>query len=489
MNQLVNKYGLRGIECFWIGIYLHREYELENKALAKSVLYTLARAGNMQATYHIIRNTLLAARQSPELLNSPEIAHVRQQLTKFSESYVYSDNDPFAFTFVVLEGKVAARLGQTQRAIKLWTEVMPAAIKLAQSDIKPESLDSNTIASSTPWIELGNACLAINNFKKARYAIEIGCMLDDPYSHYLAALLEKRTTAVGDHVTTSGWLYHMLKAAGAGHPQAAHALGNWYGTSVWKYVEDEPPDDIKPTPFDSYPPDPTPTNTAALQKTELQKQWGNVFFSAGFPSTAEGRVTMAMQWLEVSMDMMYAPSYLVAAQLCLQKMLWSDAAVPKECFELSDSRYEYASKTDYDNDMRIDRAKVVPKQDIPNPKYDPERAKEYLEQVFYAAQAFGMFRKKTKDWDVAISRKESLRENFDQDAILQEYSTLPDWPQRIRKWFRYAEHREMYTDEVKGILWDHELGVDLVAAAKGICDEHEFTIYDDQGGLVYRSVS
>ena len=37
MNQLVEKYGLRGIECFWIGIYLHREYELENKALAKSM--------------------------------------------------------------------------------------------------------------------------------------------------------------------------------------------------------------------------------------------------------------------------------------------------------------------------------------------------------------------------------------------------------------------------------------------------------------------
>ncbi|KAK3094283.1 hypothetical protein LTR53_019463, partial [Teratosphaeriaceae sp. CCFEE 6253] len=87
----------------------------------------------------------------------------------------------------------------------------------------------------------------------AKEAMEVGCRMDDPTSHYHAAELFKEHNEDGSARYTSVWLYHMTKAAATGHPKAAHALAVFYSETVWKYIEDEPPDYLKPTPFDSYP--------------------------------------------------------------------------------------------------------------------------------------------------------------------------------------------------------------------------------------------
>ncbi|MGG6498956.1 UNVERIFIED_CONTAM: hypothetical protein NY603_39110, partial [Bacteroidetes bacterium 56_B9] len=59
---------------------------------------------------------------------------------------------------------------------------------------------------------------------------------------------------------------YVTKAAASNHPIAAYELGKFYAESGWKYLEDEPPNHVKPTPFDSFP---SPTENSMLQNVLL----------------------------------------------------------------------------------------------------------------------------------------------------------------------------------------------------------------------------
>jgi hypothetical protein len=92
-----------------------------------------------------------------------------------------------------------------------------------------------------------------NEWDLCEKAIQIGVEQDDPTAFYYAATYYKKRNEDGSHKATSEWLYYMTKAAASLVPKAMYELGVYYAESGWKYIEDEPPEHLKPTPFDTYP--------------------------------------------------------------------------------------------------------------------------------------------------------------------------------------------------------------------------------------------
>lgn len=502
-GQLRQDFRIAPMDCFVCSNMLLMDYKTEHKLLGKKLMYTLSHWGDGQATITIMYETLLQAKNRPSVLKSSELVDVRKQLSEIAKTGKGFAPKEF-FVPMVLEGKVEYASGNVDYAIELWTKCIDGAVALSEAHRakkEVEMLNPTADALYTPWVELTNACLLQGDLEKAKWAIEVGCGQDDPTSHYSAALLEKKNNENGEHVATSRWLYHMTKAGGAGHVRAAHALGNWYGSSGWKYIEDEPPDYIKPTPFDSYPPDATSGSAltsfwnhlgtaVGVRPPPEQDQQHRLFLSAAFPSSPYARFRMAMQWLEVSMGTMYAPSYLIAARLLLEETLWPLAAAPQEALELSDKRYTYASRSDYEAGKRIRRPpdeRDNEEQEIPNPGYDPDRAKDLIREVFYAVQAVAGARRLLANAAKGRSRGKNMS-TFDADTALEESSLPANWSGNIRKWFRFPETREMYMDDFAGTLYDDELKVDLDVTARQICDEQKWDIYDEEGGLMYKCV-
>ena len=357
---------------------------------------------------------------------------------------------------------------------------------------------------SSPWVELQSLYLNRSDYANAKWAIGIGCEQDDPNSHYAAALFEKKFNEHGHGVGTSGWLYHMTKAAASGHVRAMHELGVWYAQNGWPYLEDEPPDEIKPTPFDRYPAE---LGTKKKQDVPLRQRMRSalglepqvqedpklqVFHTAAHPSTPQQRLEMSLQWLGLAMGFMYAPSFLAAAQLHMEKTLWAEAATPKAALEMSDERYIYASKGDYEASRPIKREGsgkdqvLNPEQEIANPNYNPEKAKQLLREIIYASSALEIRQYQLKNFNAA-ARKQPLAENeMDSDEMALEGNLPQDMGRNVKNWFRYPEIREQFMNDRTGRLYDEVLGTNLLAEANRICDEQGWDIYAEDGGLLYR---
>ncbi|KAF2481771.1 hypothetical protein BDY17DRAFT_325285 [Neohortaea acidophila] len=495
-ERLREETGMSALDCEYLASALA---DVRLDVPAKRLMYTLSAVGVGAATLHIVEQYLVEARYRPNVLSRSELAPVRQHLRDMADGKMPGPGGR-RFVAQVCEGRVLVTTGDYRNAIRRWEAAMPDAVAYANEDLELRSTEMNSAlrANLAPWIEMANVCMARGDAVKAREAVAIGCQVDDPISHYAAAVLE-RNTDEGQHVATSDWLYHITKAAASIYPKATHALGLWYATSQWKYIEDEPPDHIKPTPFDSYPGESDTDRSSVLQRlltvfglrapaTSIptpEKEKEGLFLTAAFPSDPYGRWKMGMQWLDISMKTSYAPSYLLAAALYLEKTLWMPATAPKAALELGDDRYTYASKADYQTGRKIDRptepSDEYDGQEVPNPGYNPEKAKELIREVFYAAGSLAVEKHIVKGPGVQ-------KANYSADAMLHD-DNLRDIQENHRKWFRLAEVRDMYVDTKKWICVDDAIEdkpVDIALKAQQICDEQGWDIYDSEDRLLYK---
>ena len=509
-QTLVSEHDIPERDCvFFAQVLLHDEGRQSSKHTGKKLLWTLSHAGSDRATMHIITQSLKEVKYSKNRaarLRVTEIAHMRRHLKEIAEK-------GYNYRAMVLEGKVEYESGNQTAAIKHWTNAMEAAVDFAKElkemrrrgEPRPNEDDiagSEHQELDSPWVELSMLHQQRQEWSKAKWAIDIGCEMDDPMSHYSAALFEKKTDASGGHIVTSAWLYHMTKAAASGHTKGQHELGIFYGRSGWKYIEDEPPDHIKPTPFDSYPAEPGRGRAQASFADQAREMLGlvpaarddpreNVFHVAAFPSTPELRMRMALEWLSLAQSVLYAPSYLFAARLLLEKTLWAGALAPRKALEMTEDRYDYASKADKEAENPIERPQEDEPEDIPNPYYDPQLAYRYVRDVYTAvlSQTRAIdIRKKIERERVSgliqVSRAEiDDMFNIGGDDNLSGFDNMP-W--ELRRWHRFTHVREMYMDDENHQCFDDVLGVNLFDEVKELCEEQGWDLYADDGGLMYK---
>ncbi|KAK1020645.1 hypothetical protein LTS16_026950, partial [Friedmanniomyces endolithicus] len=238
----------------------------------KKLMFSMSAGGDEESTIRTCNHALLGSKTQPRLLRYADINFERRRLREIAGKGEGS-------RAMVLEGKIARVLGQEDYAIQLWEQAMGAAVAQSEAGAAAlRSINDNLVAMmgsrerdavelSSPWVELTlvrydryvrllerkEIAPALAEYERARKAMEVGCSLDDPESHYHTTHLFKSMNDDGSTIYTSSWLYHMTKAAASGQPIAAHQLTIFYAESGWKYSEDEPPDHLKPTPFDSYP--------------------------------------------------------------------------------------------------------------------------------------------------------------------------------------------------------------------------------------------
>ncbi|USW52761.1 hypothetical protein Slin15195_G060800 [Septoria linicola] len=458
----------------------------------KKMLLSMSRAGVEEATIRVMAHAVLESKKRPEKLNANEIHHSRLHLSQVA-------SEKRNFRAMVCEGKVARALGDEERAIEMWTDAMAAAIEdaeqqeqtrrvLEKTGVKTE-VRRDPMELSTPWIELmllhreRSELRGKDEMKQCRWAMEIGCKQDDPTSFYHASTFVKQYDSSGNHMPTSEWLYYVTKAASSAHPVAAYQLAKFYAESGWKYLEDEPPDHVKPTPFDSFP---VSTGNSffndllsfiGLKKRPEMKAEESLFHNAVFPSTAADRYAVAFEWLDVATRYTYAPAYLYRAQLLMQKTLWGLADAPQAAVNMSADRYSHASKEAYEAGVSLEKAPTEEPADPPNPHYNLKYAQVWLREVFYAHEAY-YYSFEAKKAYTAARRRGAVAAADDEDDILVE-GMFGHHGFKIQKWFRFPEIREMYEDELEG----------LYTMAKRICDEQGWNIYDDDSALIYKAGS
>ena len=493
-QQLMQDDGISENDCVRLcTMLLQTKTEEESPKLGKMMLFSLSLSGSEIATLKIMSRAELDSKLRPGLLQSSELIKPRKHLRAMARSGHSS-------RAMVLEGKLAYQLGEYEHAIGMFTQAVEAAVAASEEEKERTrtkgktpgiiDVDKDLLSLDAPWLDLASAAVTPEYQDRALWAIEIGCQQDDPTSHYQAARIGKLIDA-GTHLATSSWLYHMTKAAGAGHVKAAHELGIFYGSSLWPYINDEPPDRMKPTPFDTYPSASGLYGTVTWYWSRVSIAMGisspptheereNLFHTAAYPSTSRDRLKMAVQWLYVSRGYGYAPSNLVLATLLLKKTLAPDAAAPREALELSDKRYKYASNADFLSGRKTTRDETqVPDTGVENPKYLPEQAKLNIREIFYAALARDLRRDHVKKYRMNTG-------NRNEDTFFQEKDMSEKTPDYVRKWFRFPDVREMFMNEGKWILWDDAQDVDLEREAKRICEEQEWDIYAHDGSLLYR---
>lgn len=510
-QDLVETHALSSTELWLLSTMLLRSVE-EDQELGKKLLFTLSTTGNEEATMRILNHALLGNKTQPGLLRSSEILYARGHLREVARK---GEN----YRAMVLEGKIAYELGDDDYAIQMWSEAMAAAVAVSEAELSlrmqgkisdlramQRQTDRDLSELSTPWIELtgihferymklwqrNQITLALAELAKARSAMEIGCEQDDPTSHYHAAEFFKEFNADGSTKHTSSWLYHMTKAGASGHVKAAHALAEFYASTGWKYIEDEPPDHVKPTPFDSYPA-PSTTNTTHPKATfnwrtliglspptTQQDPKEAIFHTVIFPSTPRERWTLAFRWLEPAVAYNYAPSYLLAAKMLLEKTLWSQAQAPASALNLTEDRYTYASKEAYETGHPInppqESAPEPPANDEPNTHYDPKQAKNWLKQVFFATDAIRIRRQLLQDQLRGSRGKRSSNPGEAAADAMDEGNFDVSVPEHVKMWFRFPDVREMWEEEAD----------QLETEAKAICEIEGWDIWDEEGGLVYK---
>ncbi|RMZ25517.1 hypothetical protein D0859_10429 [Hortaea werneckii] len=518
-RALVARYQLSPDDLTWMSLPLLRAGSTDDKALGKKLVYTMSACGDPGATMRILNQVLSSPRTGPEMLRSSEIVDARGHLREMAR-------EGEDYRAMVLEGKVSYELGDDESAIDLWTRAIEPAVEAAQSEVQrkeqqragtepPAAHHEEVILADldSPWIELtaihyeryskfwakNSIAAALAELEKAKWACGVGCAQDDPTSHYQAAELFKDYNAEGEFSHTSKWLYHITKAAASGHVRACHALADFYSSSGWKYIEDEPPDHVKPTPFDFYPAPPATHSengntfggwlswlglSSSKPKLSPSEQ---MFQTAAYPSTPHDRFKMAMLWLEVAVEYTYAPSYLLAAKMYLEKDLWGQAHAPASALELKDERYTYASKedfeagrptasTDEDGSSDVENPKSEVRPDEPNPGYNPEQAKIYIREVLYAVEAIKFYHGR-----LTYARDLARRGQFgvdDAGDVVDGYvqTDTKQIPPHIKKFLRYPAIREMWEGDAKA----------MEREAKDICEREGWDLYDEQGGLVYR---
>lgn len=482
------------------------QYPWVQKLGLELMLY-LSFSGNEYASLYMMGAVYHRAQDRPGELQNIQFHRAKKHVFEIANR---GDNQ----NAMVLAGKIAylSDKREWEYAVRLWTDALEA----------PPMFDSNSSGkvhpvfqalvdvTSSPYNDLTFMYIERGEFDMVEDTIEIGCNQDDPISHYYAALRDKTFNTKSEdnelgqeqlvHKPTSTWLYHISKAAASGYPRAMHELGCYYVKSYWPYLTDEPPDAVKPTPFDRYPPEHGRTEPALISswsraiaaislgikmgdaegEPALEEPRLSAFQHAVVPHDVEGRLKMALAWLELAQNVMYAPSFLAAAQIHLTKEVWPDLAVPAEALQLRESRHKYANKSEYDAASLSEDALDIKK--IPNPVFDnspKEDNKAYglIQGIFTAADAA----KRRHRWVVA-RQKGSEKRNFAQ--------LLGSMPLNNAVWFQHPDFYPLFMNEADGTLFDDQFDAknsSLLDSAKQICDEQQWDVYDpDDYSLLYR---
>ncbi|GIZ45011.1 hypothetical protein CKM354_000819500 [Cercospora kikuchii] len=491
MREIMDAHDLLDKDCWHIPNTLLTVGDKYDRNTAKRMLLSMSRAGVVEATIRIMAHVLLEARRKPEKLKAREIEYAKQHLSRIASE---KEN----FRAMVCEGKVARALGNEKRAIEMWTDAMAAAVEDAEEKERQrltgfkvvQQFASDPLELSSPWIELmllhreRSERRGKDEMQQCRWAMEVGCKQDDPISFYHASTFVKQYDAQNNHLPTSEWLYYVTKAAASNHPIAAYELGKFYAESGWKYLEDEPPNHVKPTPFDSFP---SPTENSMLQnvllffglakKPEIKPE-ESLFHNAIFPHSAKERYMLAFEWLQIAAKYFYAPAFLYRAQLHLEKNLWAQADAPEAAVKMTADRYEYASEEDYKAGKAIQRPEEKAKEDPPNPFYNPTEARKWLREIFFAYEA-DFYSQAVRKAQAAAARRRRGAAGAEEEDEIQDADLFSKQGANIQKWFLHPEVRDMYEDELAG----------LYRQAKKICDDHGWDVYDTDNALIYKAGS
>lgn len=492
-EQLTSGHAVTGDDCLYLADTMLRlgDPKLDYRRIfaGRKLLVANSRGGHLDSTLLLLNQAYLQARakRQPQILRSLELRYAKEHLRKAVASGE-------SYQAMVLDGRLARVAGDETRAIEMWTKAMAAAVSAAALKTSEKYDETGLSGLNSPWIDLmilhrerSERNAKIDEWDKCWWAIEIGCEQDDPLAHYYASTWykEKKFDPEGYQIPTtserSEWLYHISKAAASGHPKAMHELGEFYATSSWKYISDEPPEHLKPTPFDSYP------------ATAVKPLWNKiriaigldsppklapseiVFHTAIFPDKAQQRIRLAVDWLLPAARWTYVPSRILLARIYAQEKLLSQGDAPLAALRMSDDRYTYASKADFDAGQPIQKQAPAEPEEIPNPLYAPLRAKAELAQVFYAYEAHRLIDPARADY-AARRRRGATSAVTHEDEIISE-EAMQSAPNHIRSYFRFPDVREMYAHEMENLYQE----------AKDMCDENEWDLYDGDGALVYRA--
>ena len=125
---------------------------------------------------------------------------------------------------------------------------------------------------------------------------------------------------------------------------------------------------------------------------------------------------------------------------------------------------------------------------MPNPGYNPERAKEYIREVFSAVIAHDRRRGYLNTKKAA--QLQEAEEGFTVEGFMEERIPREVMPVGLRKWFTFSEIGELYTrdDGTKTVLEDKspETPLNLKDEAVRICNEERWDIYTEDGQLLYK---
>ena len=465
---------------------MQRQSDKDDIYWGKRLLYTLSAAGYTESTIHLMTQELLHHKREPGSLRGAAVVVERGRLQKAAR-----EGNSRA---MVLEAKIAYELGDHDAAIQLWWRAVEGAvakskITLAQAAAGEKVVDISAVDKadlSTPWNELievhfeRSLLKGKNEWKQCEKAIQIGIEQDDPTAFYYAATYYKKRNEDGSHKATSEWLYYMSKAAASFVPKAMYELGVYYAESGWKYIEDEPPEHLKPTPFDTYPGKDVVDSpwqrvrqmfSLSDKKSSAEQDKDNIFHTAAWPSTPETRYELALRWLIVAATLTYAPAHLFLAKLYMQKTLWAGAQAPPEALSLSPKRYLYASKEDEADAHFTGDVKTyeLPEgiEDPPNPQYDLDMAKLHLLEVFYARRA-------------VVIRAEAIRDSLKKrrDVEWADFDVIRN--ARTVHMTKYYDKSEVYEQ------WAKESSA-MYNEAAAICEDMGWSIYDKDGRLWYKA--
>jgi hypothetical protein len=383
-----------------------------------------------------------------------------------------------------MEGRIEHKLGNTDRAIHLLERAVEFE-DLTDWGGRRDEADMYEFDIYMPWqflAEIYNERYQTSGSPAdadgIRKHTEYGCKKGDPISHWQAAEFNKVHTSKGYHVPTSKWFYYCSKAAASGHLQAAYSLANFYRDSGWRYLEDDPPDYVKPTPFDHKPSEEGSsasrgpfgnvreflrwlvTKPEGFGKFEkIKEPHEALFYTAVYPSTAAERMRLAIEWLGVAIDFHFAPAYLVKAKIHLEETLWHAANAPATALSLSDSRYDGSetSSTEVEED--------------PNPYYSKDAARESLREVFRACRMGEQKRWADREYLKNFSRSNTNRVVHDHYLWVAAHRENP-------------EQAKFFLDST---VWDQfEKDLEkLEEDAKTLCREHNLDLYETDGLVIY----
>ncbi|TKA23498.1 hypothetical protein B0A54_17873 [Friedmanniomyces endolithicus] len=350
--------------------------------------------GDEESTIRICNHALLGSKTQPRLLRYADINFERGRLREIAGKGESS-------RAMVLEGKIARVLGQEDYVIQLWEQAMGAAVAQSEAGAAAlRSINDNLVAM------MGS---------RERDAVE----LSSPWVELTLVRDDRR---------------------GFRSAHSSASIDDFYAESGWKYIEDEPPDHLKPTPFDSYP---------AAEESNAS--------DTGFLPTLRR----------------YAPAFLYRAKMLLQETLWAEAQTPASALKMTEQRYSYASKADYeagirkadakpttdcaddDDDDDDDGGSAKPAVDPANLYYNPTIARTWLTHAFYATQAHDLRRRLIAE--ATRSNNSGKRATFAAPPDVEDVGSRdddrqdkypPGTPQHVTVWLEDTDVREMYEHEV-----------------------------------------